>query len=294
MFPCRSALPRLAMGFTLALSFAASAMAQSAADRLSDTIRRIEDDLHARVGVVVSDTGSNWAWTHRADERFPMNSTVKTVISAAILAQADRGGLTLDERLPVRQDDVLSYAPVTKARGGGEMAIGELCDAALDMSDNTAANLLVRRLGGPQAVTAFLRGIGDDVSRADRLEPELNNVAAGDPRDTTTPAAMVRDWRVLLLGDALAPSSRRQLSAWMSRGGVTGALLRAHAPENWQVADKSGAGERTRNIMAMVTPPGRAPWIVAIYLADADTDFAARDKAVKEIGAAVIEVLKSR
>lgn len=294
MSPCRSALSRFAMGLTFALSFAASAMAQNATNQLADRIHRIEDDLHARIGIVVSDTGSDWTWAYRADERFPMNSTVKTVICAAILARADRGGLTLDEQLPVRQDDVLSYAPVTKSRAGAEMTVGELCDAALDMSDNTAANLLVRRLGGPQEVTAFLRGIGDDVSRADRLEPELNIFTPNDPRDTTTPAAMTRDWRVLLLGDALTPSSRRQLAAWMSRGGVTGALLRAHAPENWQVADKSGAGERTRNIMAMVTPPGRAPWIVAIYLSDADTDFAARDKAVKEIGAAVMGVLKSR
>ncbi len=294
--PQRSAsfLPRLAATLALGLSLATSAVAQDAEDRLAETIHRVEDRLDARTGVMVRDTGSDWTWAYRAEERFLMNSTVKPVICGAVLAEVDGGALTLDEVLPIRDENLLSYAPVTETRVGESMSIGDLCLATLDMSDNTAANLLMDRLGGPQEVTAFLRDIGDPVTRLDRREPELNTFAPGDPRDTTTPAAMLDTLQAMLLGDALTPASRAQLAEWMSRGGVTGALLRAEAPADWEIADKSGGGDQTRNIVAMVTPRDHAPWLVAIYLSDADVDFVTRNAALQEIGAAVMAVLKSR
>lgn len=184
---------------------------------------------------------------------------------------------------------------MTKAHSGGTMPVGDLCLAALDMSDNTAANLLIDRLGGPQEVTSFLRRIGDPVTRLDRKEPDLNLFDPADPRDTTSPTAMLSTWQAMLPCDALPAASHAQLTDWMSQGGVTGALIRASTPTGWQVADKSGGGEGfTRNRVAMISPPDRAPFFVAICISDTPTDFETRNAALIEIGAAVVEVLRAR
>ncbi|MEH0097033.1 class A beta-lactamase [Pannonibacter sp. Pt2] len=245
------------------------------------------------MGVVLHDTGSGWSWTNRADERFLMNSTFKAPLCGAVLAAADAGTLNLDEVLPILRSEILSYAPVTEKKVGQSMSLSELCLATIDMSDNTAANLLINRLGGTEAVTEFFRQTGDTVSRLDRLEPEMNTFKAGDPRDTTSPAAMSSTLKELLLGEVLAAGSRAQLIQWMSHGGVTGALLRKTAPQGWHIADKSGSGDQTRNIIAMITPPDRAPWIAVIFVSDVKADFAVRNAALQEISAAVIDVIKA-
>lgn len=289
-----SVLSRFAAGLALGLSLFGPASAEEGAATLSQTVERIESTLGARVGIVIRDTGSDWRWSHRAEERFLMNSTVKALICGGVLAKADAGALALDESLPIRQFDIVSYSPVTQKHVGTAMSIADLCLATLDISDNAAANLLIGRLGGPKAVTAFLRDIGDPVSRLDRLEPKLNAFAPGDPRDTTTPAAVTETWHALLLGDVLKPASRTQLIEWMSHGGVTGALMRASLPKDWAISDKSGAGSHTRNLVAMVTPPGRAPFLVSIFISDTDVDFETRNGALKDVSAAIVNVLKSR
>ncbi|WP_374630077.1 class A beta-lactamase [Pannonibacter indicus] len=289
-----SHLRRSAQVFAVSLLLAAPAAAGPAdAAQLAETVAKTESRLNARVGVVLYDTGSGWSWTNRADERFLMNSTIKTPICGAILSAADAGTLTLDEELPVLQSDIVSYAPVTEKKVGQTMPLSELCLATIDMSDNTAANLLINRLGGTEAVTEFFRSTGDTVSRLDRLEPDLNTFKSGDPRDTTSPAAMAATLEKLLLGDVLSPQSRNQLIEWMSHGGVTGALLRKTAPEGWHIADKSGSGDQTRNIIAMITPPDRAPWIAVIFVSDVKADFATRNGALQDISAAVIDVIKA-
>lgn len=287
-----SLLPRLAAGLALAISIATSAPADSPLDQLNGTVADIEQRLGARVGLTLIDTGSDRAWTHRADERFLMNSTMKLPLCGAILARRDAGTLSLDDRLAVRVSDILDYAPVTELRTGEDMTLDELCLAALDQSDNTAANLLIARLGGPQAVTDFLRDSGDDMSRLDRLEPKLNTFAADDPRDTTTPRAMADTLRTLFLGDVLSAASRRQLAEWTSHGAVTGKHLRRVAPADWAIFDKSGAGNQTRNLVAMIAPEGHAPWIVTLFISDAEVDFATRDAALQDLSAAVVAVIK--
>ncbi|MCF3932027.1 class A beta-lactamase [Acuticoccus sp. M5D2P5] len=287
-------LPRAA-GLALCVLLPTAALATDAEDRLAETIAALEAKHDARIGVLVRDGASNWEWGHREDERFLMASTFKSVLCGAVLDRVDRGALTLDEPIAVRETDMVAYAPVTEKHVGGTMTVGALCLATLDMSDNPAANLLIERLGGPQEVTAYLRAIGDDVTRLDRLEPDLNIFAPGDPRDTTSPAAMLSTWDAMLRGDALAPASRERLTTWMSHGGVTGKLIRAHTPEGWTVSDKSGGGtDYTRNLVAMVTPPNGSPYFVAIYLSDTPADFATRNAAVAEIGAAIVDVIAAR
>ncbi|MBK1695635.1 class A beta-lactamase [Rhodovibrio salinarum] len=288
-----SILLRVAAGVTLGLSMNMIASAATPRAKLADTVAQIEQSLDARVGVAVVDTGSGEAWTHRPDERFLMNSTAKVPICGAILAQADDGELALSETLPVHESDLLSYAPVTSEHVGDRMSLTQLCLAALDMSDNTASNLLLDRLGGPEVVTELFRNADDPVSRLDRREPEMNSFAKGDPRDTTTPIAMAETMRALLLGDVLTPASREQLAEWMSHGAVTQELLRSHAPDGWVIADKSGSGSQTRNIIALISPPNAAPWIVTIFISDAKADFATRNAALKEVSAAVMAMIRS-
>ncbi|MCE8438834.1 class A beta-lactamase [Rhodovulum sulfidophilum] len=287
-----SVLSRVAAGLSLGLCLASASLAQTSLETLADTVERVESRLGARVGVSLVDTGSGLSWTHRENERFLMNSTMKVPLCGAVLARRDAGDLSLQTELPVRKSDLLAYAPVTEKRAGGEMTIAELCLAAIDMSDNTAANLLIAHLGSPQAVTRFFRSAGDTISRLDRNEPELNTFNAADLRDTTTPAAMTETLRGLLLGDVLSRSSRGQLAEWMSHGGVTGNLLRAEAPEGWVILDKSGSGTHTRNLVALVTPVDGSPWIVTIFVSDVDADSQTRNRALQDVGRAAMAVMR--
>lgn len=262
---------------------------------LAGTIDALETGLEARIGLMIHDTASDWTWSHREDERFLMASVFKSVLCGAVLYQYDRDELALSEPLMISRSDYQAYAPVTKEHVGSTLTIGELCLATLDMSDNTAANLLIDRVGGPAEVTAFLRSIGDPVTRLDRMEPHVNIFTAGDPRDTTSPAAIVATWQALLLDDALTPQSRAQLADWMRHGSVTGNLLRASTPQDWIVVDKSGGGrDHTRNIVAMVTLPERSPFLIAIFVSDTPANWTTRNEAVAEVAAAVVEVLKTR
>lgn len=294
MFSHIASLPLLAAGLVSGLLAAEPASANDAKLHLTATIESIEQRLDARVGLVLRDTGSDWSVSHRADERFLMASTFKTMLCGAVLDRIDAGEIQLDEQILIQEADLVDYAPVTETMVGGALSIGDLCFAALDTSDNTATNLLIDRIGGPQSVTDFLRRIGDPISRLDRREPEVNTFAPGDPRDTTTPNAMASTMEALLTGDALTPGSRAQLVDWMSEGGVTGALIRASTPQGWHVADRSGSANSNRNIVAMVTPPDREPFFIAIFLSDAEADFNTRNAAVIELSRAAMQVVTSR
>ena len=294
MISLSSVLPVLAAGLSLGLLAPAPALASDPDQHLAATIDEIEQDLDARVGLVIRDTGSDWSVSHRADERFLMASTFKTMLCGAVLNRVDAGEIDLAEPIAIKAEDILDYAPVTEKMVGNTMTVGDLCQAALDMSDNTATNLLIDRIGGPQSVTNFLRAIDDPISRVDRREPELNTFTPGDPRDTTSPDAMVSTMQSLLTGDALSLKSRAQLVDWMSAGSVTGALIRASTPEGWQVADRSGSADFNRNIVAMVTPPNRKPYFIAIFLSDAEADFETRNAAVIALSEAVMQVVTSR
>jgi beta-lactamase class A/beta-lactamase class A CARB-5 len=185
---------------------------------LITTIERITDELGARVGFGAYDVESDQHWEYHADQRFAMSSTFKTLACAALLQRVDAGQEDLDRKISFSESDLVTYSPVTEKYAGGQaMTLSDLCEAALTMSDNTAANLILRVLGGPAQVTSFARGLGDGVTRLDRWETDLNEAAPGDQRDTTTPNAMVKNLQSLLLGDALSVKSRNQLRDWQFR-----------------------------------------------------------------------------
>jgi beta-lactamase class A len=159
----------------------------------------------------------------------------------ALLGGLTLGGLTLDQKVFVDPAAIVANSPRTAPMAGGEMTLDELCKAALQVSDNTAGNLLLKTIGGPCAITAFARSIGDPSSRLDRWETELNSAVPGDPRDTSTPEALGGGYRTLLAGDALAPPQRQQLEEWM-RANQTSSM-RAGLPPGWSTADKTGSGD---------------------------------------------------
>jgi beta-lactamase class A len=231
-----------------------------------DGFTALEGDLDGELGVAAIDTGSGRTVLHRADQRFAMCSTFKTVLAAAILARAGRTPGLLDQSVPLPKDVFVAWSPVTGEHEGGALTVRELCAAALQHSDNTAANALLREVGGPAGLTQFARTLGDDAFRLDRWETALNAAVPGDERDTTTPLAMARTLQRLLLGDALPPQGRQQLRDWML-GNTTGAgRIRAAAPAGWQVADKTGSGDYgCTNDVAVLYPPGRAPIVLAVY-----------------------------
>lgn len=228
----------------------------------------LEREHGGRLGVAILDSGNGRRVNHRGEQRFALCSTAKLLLVGLALAQRDRGQTRLDERVVFESGDLVAHSPATQGHAGAPgMRLDALCEAAMTVSDNTAANLLLARFGGPAAVTAYARSLGDAQTRLDRIEPMLNENLPGDPRDTTTPAAMLAGMRALLLGDALLAQSRMQLLGWMSAGTTGARRLRAGVPSDWAVAGKTGTGlHGATNEVALLRPPGgRAPLLAAVY-----------------------------
>lgn len=230
-------------------------------------IAMLEKQHGGRLGVMVLDTASNAELAHRADERFPMCSTFKLLAAAAILKRVDQGKEQLERKIAYGEQDLLPYAPETRKHvAEGSMGLGDLCAAAVEWSDNTAANLMLQSFGGPEGFTRFVRSLGDKTTRLDRTEPTLNTAMPGDPRDTTSPRSMLADMRHLLLGNALSPRSQQQLEGWMVRCQTGAKRLRAGLPSDWQVGDKTGTGANgTANTVAIIRPPKTAPILATVY-----------------------------
>ncbi|MGH6864659.1 MAG: class A beta-lactamase [Methyloceanibacter sp.] len=255
---------------------------------LERALADIEVKIGGRLGVAVFDTGSGFRAGHRAGERFPLCSTFKLLAAAAILARVDAGKDRLDRRVAIAPGDMVTYSPVTERHIGGSLSLAELCEAAITQSDNTAGNLLLEALGGPEGLTAYARSLGDETTRLDRVEPDLNEARPGDLRDTTTPVAMVGNFRALLVGNALSAGSKEQLTAWLV-GNQTGyARLRAGLPAAWRVGDKTGSGEHgTTNDVGAAWPPGGAPILIAVYLTETEAEADARNAALADVARAV-------
>ena len=222
-----------------------------------------------------------------------MCSTFKVLAAAAALKRVDAGADTLSRKLAYGPADLLAYAPIAKAHiADGGISLADACAAAIQWSDNTAANLVLATIGGPSAVTAMARELGDPVTRLDRNEPTLNTAIPGDPRDTTSPAAMAADLRALVLGDALSPASRRQLEAWMAGDKVGDQRLRAGLPADWRVADKTGTGDHgVANAIAILRPPSRPPLFVAVYFAESDRTPDERNAVHRDVARVIVETM---
>ncbi|MEV4197142.1 class A beta-lactamase [Micromonospora globbae] len=252
---------------------------------------RLEARFDARLGVYAVDTGTGRTIEHRADERFGYASTFKALAAGALLAATSTA--ELDRVVRYTEADLVTHSPVTERHVKTGMTLRELGDAAVRYSDNTAANLLLRRLGGPAGFERALRELGDRVTDPERFETDLNEATPGDRRDTSTPRALASDLRAYVLGDALAPEDRAVLTGWL-KGNTTGdTLIRAGVPAGWQVGDKTGSGGYgTRNDIAVVWPPDGAPIVLAILSSREEKDASSDDTLIAEAAKATIEALR--
>jgi len=258
------------------------------ANPVSEKITEVEKTLGATVGVSVYNPSTQDLWHYQGDTRFPLMSTFKTLACAKLLHDVDNGQQSFDRSVEISQEALITWSPITEKRVGERFSLKQACSAAMIMSDNTAANIVLKGINGPDALTLFMRSIGDEVTRLDRIEPFLNEAKPGDARDSTTPNAMVKSLAELLYGGALSVTDRQQLKQWMMGNKVSDSLLCSVLPKGWSIADRSGAGGfGSRAITAAVWSEGRSPLLIAIYLTQTDASFKDRNQAIAEIGAAI-------
>jgi beta-lactamase class A len=282
---------RYAFTIVVALLLGPSFVARAETD--ADQFAKIEARAGSRIGVAAVDVSRNKRIEYHGEQRFLMCSTFKVLATAAVLKRVDENKEKLDRFVRYGEGQLLEYAPVTRehVKEGG-MTLEALCAAAIEQSDNTAANLLLDSVGGPKGVTEIARVLGDDLTRLDRMEPELNSAVEGDDRDTTTPAAMCRDLERLFTSDFLSATSRTRLERWM-QGNKTGAkLIRASLPADWKIGDKTGrSGKGATNDIAVLRPPSGGPVFLAIYTVDTAGSTEDREKLVAETAKIALDAL---
>ena len=262
-------------------------------DELMRELTQIERENAVRIGVAALDLRDGRRLGHREGERFPMCSTFKLLLAAAVLARSVDNGELMSRRIAIAKEDLVAYSPVTETRLADGMTVAELCEATLQVSDNTAANLLMKQIGGPEAVTAYARLLGDAFTRLDRWETELNSAIPGDERDTTTPQAMLGNLRALFFGGVLPAAQRQRLENWI-RGNKTGdERIRAGVPKDWAVGDKTGSGAYGAvNDIGVLWPPSSEPILLTIYTTHDRADAKGRNDVVARVAERVARTLR--
>ncbi|MFV0349052.1 MAG: class A beta-lactamase [Halodesulfovibrio sp.] len=261
---------------------------------LRDAVMKEEKRIGARIGVAMLDTKDGASFEYRGSERFPINSTHKAFLCGALLQQVDNRILSLADTAVIHEGDLVTYSPVTeKYLAPKTITYSELCRAAVSYSDNTAANVIVDKIGGVAAFNRFMQSLGDSVTRMDRKEPEINEGIPGDLRDTTTPSAAAASLNAMFFGTILSADSAGLLVEWMKGDAVANALLRKSLPAGWSIADKTGAGGNgSRSIIAVVYPAGKSPWVVSIYIAETKATMAERNESIARLGQVLFPVMQ--
>ena len=277
------------MRYALALVLLLASLDTLARADFGQVIADLEQKNGGRLGVSAFNIANGERLGYRVNERFAMASTFKLLLVAAVLHQVDLGTETLDRSVKFSAADIQSYAPITsKHLKDGQMSVSELCAATLQYSDNTAANLLLKRVGGPAGLTRYIRTLGDKTTRLDRNEPSLNANITGDLRDTTTPIAMLNSMQTLLVGNVLSINSKKQLTKWLI-GNTTGdAKLRAGFNPAWKVGDKTGSGANgASNDVAIVWPDKYLPFLITVYYTDSTISSEQQSKVIADVGRVV-------
>ena len=281
----------LVLGATgMTLAGCTSTRSRQATDHVLNTreLAALEARTGGRLGLHMLDTGSGFEAGWRSQERFAMCSTFKTLLVAHVLHEAQNGRLDLGRKYVYQQSEVVSWSPVSEkyAGAGAGMTLQQLCEAAVVVSDNTAANLLLNASGGPAGLTSWMRELGDSLTRLDRNEPDLNTAIAGDERDTTTPAAMSRTMQKLLLGNVLSDAGRAVLQQWLLASRTGDKRLRAGMPKDWKIGGKTGSGDNgTANDTLLIWPkPDAAPLLVTAFFTRNTLEPAQRDEVLAKAG----------
>ncbi|MFZ6801332.1 class A beta-lactamase [Undibacterium sp. Di24W] len=271
----------------------ANAESNSAQKEFVTRVSALEKQHGGRLGVAVVLLNGKPLLARRENERFAMCSTFKALLGAAVLARVDAQRESLGRAISYKESDLLEYAPITKENlSAGSMTIAELNEASIQYSDNTAANLLLESIGGPAALTDFMRSLGDKTTRLDRNEPTLNTNMKDDERDTSTPAAMASSLQKLLSEDVLSLTSKEQFKAWLF-GNTTGAnRLKAGFDKNWLIGDKTGTGSNgAANDVAIVYPRGLPPFTIAVFYTDSNVASEIKNTVIAEVARIASEIL---
>ena len=286
-----SSICKTCFAWFLLLFAACSATGQEEPGDFVSRVRGLERELDGSIGVFAIDTGSGKELAYRADERYAMTSTFKPLLVAAVLARVDAGTLSLDKEYGIDGVGMQTYSPVVGKLGNGEtISLKTLCVAVITLSDNTATNMLLELIGGPVALTGFLRLSGDETTRLDRFETALNTNIRGDRRDTSTPRAMTHSIVRLLTSEVLSNSSKQLLADWLIASKTGYSRIRAGLPEGWTVGDKTGMGMNgAANNVAIAWPKGRAPIVITVFMSWSDKEVPELDAAHAEIAAAIAE-----
>ena len=287
----RLLLTRRSFGLGVTATAAATPVLASGSD--DARFKAIEARIGGRLGVWAFQPGGDNFIGWREHERFLMCSTFKSLAVAAVLSRVDRDQERLDRWINYGPQDLQEYAPVAKANlDKGGMTLESICAAAIELSDNTCANLILTSLGGPEGVTRYIRSLGDKVTRLDRTEPMLNRPGpAGDLHDTTTPASMAGLWRSILFGQALSPPSRARLNTWLEATSTGPKRLKAATPPGWRIGHKTGLGSTTAGDVAVWTSPTGMRILIAVYLEVANALDNAHDDAFAEVGRLALEMI---
>lgn len=276
----------LAFGFLVFLTLSV------VAHPVLDVVRDVERNLDARVGFYMQDLQTGEVVAYAADDRFPMNSTFKLLACGALLDRVQGAQAQLSDRVSLQGVTIETYSPAMKKhiqQGHTDLSLGDACGMMLSVSDNTATNLVLAEIGGPRGMTAYLRSIGDQVTRLDRWEPEMSQSTPGDVRDTTTPRAIAQSVQRIVIGDALSDASQQVLGGWLAEHSVADALFRAALPPDWSIDDRTGAGGYgSRSIVAVMYPPGRKPVVASLFMTETDGDIHSRNAAAAKVGAAIV------
>lgn len=254
-------------------------------------LRTLEAAAHGRLGVHILDTSTGQEYGYRSDERFMLLSTFKLLASAFVLHRVDAGQESIVRRISYTQADLIAWSPITEKHADGSgMTLSELCEAAVTASDNTAANLILSSYGGTAVLTAFMRRLGDGVTRLDRKEPELNFKGANGLWDTTSPRAMVYTLKKVVLGNELSSTSRDQLQQWLLNNTTGGRRLKAGLPASWRIGEKTGTNRKGANDIGVIWPPNRAPIVVAAYLNDSLASAEIKESTLAAVGKLVADI----
>lgn len=276
----------------LALTGAVASAAEPPKIDVEARLAEIQKNSKGRLGVTIVDTQTGERYGHRWNERFPLCSTFKLLAATYVLDRGDHDEDNIDRKIKFTADDIIDNSPITKERVGGDgMTLRELAKAAVTHSDNTAANLVLDNVGGPKALTAYLRSLGDAATRVDRKEPDLNDVPAGDPRDGTVPRVISSTVHRILLGNVLTNELRDQLTEWMKASETGKDRIQAGLREGWTGAGKTGTcAHGSTNELAIIYPPNRDPIIAAVYLTDSDASLEERNKVLAEVGRVISDM----
>jgi len=280
------------LGLAVPAVMAAAAIAE---DDLQAKLLALQARSGGRLGVYGLNTGTRATVAFQAEQRFAMASTFKLLLAAAVLARVDTGQLSLERMIRYGERDMVPHAPVTSAHlinGRGILSVGDLCAAAVTVSDNPAANLLLPLVGGPPGLTRFLRELGDGQTRLDRIEPALNSNLPGDERDTSTPQAFVGSMEALLLGAALSREASELLLGWMVETSTGLQRLRGGIPAEWQAGDKTGTGGNGAvNDVAVLWQQGKAPLLMAVFMSGASQSMESLNKIHQDAAALLLKAL---